>query len=1713
MNTDVTSRIRPARGAHLKLLLGVLCVAVLAATPAGAQTIKLVNGETGADITGTVGYKWTLERDTTYHVVPGQPDSTTPTQAVDFHVSYYPVVAQGCVGAWCESVLAPSVPDDTLHYFLSVLPESGYTIGGAQIAPGQTDVTVYLNPWPIPTAQISLFVFEDNFPINNAPDLPEELGIEGWQVVVEDAGGRYGASAGQNIMDAFGNPLGTTYVDGCNPYDQLCSPWDPTCIPETGSCVDTLGTGMLYTGPGGRLTIKNLAPGKYGIIVVPPAGQGWQQTSTIEGTKVIDAWVKAREPEFFAEFGPPGPHVFIGFTRTYDCFNGPFDAPTCEGVAAGGNTISGQITNLHISRPPATQFFGGAPIGHTTAWVALNDLSAPPKGKTVFAGPTGDEGLFSIAGVPDGSYELVAFDNNQDVIIGFVPITIGPPGTVPPPTCETGVPCDLGEVPVRQWFTRLENFVFYDDDGNGYWDSGESGLLEQNVNVRWRDGTINQAAATDGDGFVPFDEVFPFFAWLVAEVDFARFKATGATVIVDDGGEIPTYTENLNWPADPAADPTVGGQLNPQLQPDNGEAPYRIEEGTVLTQGFQGFLGQTSAIYWGKQAWGANENGGISGMVYYAVTRAEDDPRWAAAEVWEPGIPGVTLNLYTDYDLDGLPDNGAIMTTVTDSWDADKPTGCVYHGDQVYVFDPDGSGGQPPLTTDCFDGLRVFNQVRPGVFDGGYAFGPEIDCTDPGFLGDCTLHTNVGADLNNYLKPGGYIVEAITPDGYTLVKEEDRNVDFGDEYVPSGLLTPPECVGAMRTVPADLTLFPGVEVGSGFGGTSRPLCDKKQVLLSGGANAAAEFFYFTEASIAGHIVGFILDDTANEFDPRSPQFGEKYAPPWLPVSIRDFNDNEVARIYSDQFGRYNVPVPSTFTANLPMPSGMSPNMLTACMNHAVAPDPVTGGFKIDDWFNEQYSQFCYTFQYMPGATTYLDTPVVPAAAFAGPDRFPLDCELPDATPMIHSVNGPANQGPVANSDETLTIQSMGTVDVPNPDFCDPAAIAECPLGSSPDRNIPRDYGFGEGATATLGGVPLICDGDTNTISCTVLGIGAGAHQLLVTRAGGATTEVGVTVTVGETAAAVVPTGGSIQAAIDAASPGDLITVEPGLYQEMVIMWKPVRLQGWGAGSVLINAINTPNEKLQLWRDKIAELEAAGEFDLLPGQEAGAGVGFEPATLGTEQAPAIIVLGKRNGAATYDKHAARIDGLGMFGSSTGGGVLVNGYGKTLQVSNNRIENNTGFYGGGVRLGYPLLTEFQGQPGYTDAENSDIAIHHNQILRNSSLEAGGGIALYTGSDGYQVYDNYICGNFAAGDGAGIGHVGLSDGGRIADNTINFNENFNQGQAIHGGGILIGGSAPIAVGEFTEGAGNVAVERNLILGNMAGAGDGGGIALRQVNGQEVRVTGSLLQGFTIDIFNNTIANNIAGTAGGGISLADAALVNIHHNTLFRNDSTATTAAVWDTIAKVSTPQPAGIMSYPHSALLAAETGQTFSDPDLRNSIVMENRSFSVDANSGDFLIVPDVTTDPEVFDDLGTLTCDEGCLLTSGAVPSLLFVAPAKNTGRAEIGLPEGTTGLQISVAPDEGGNFIRVIFGLRPYDAPDANPLLSNIADYHLLVDNLAAVDAAADVGVVDDIDGGARPAGAGFDIGSDEVDSPAAVAAPAGAGVRAVAKGRRVGGGS
>ena len=135
---------------------------------------------------------------------------------------------------------APTLPsqvylDPTKRYYISVLPgdaadpftsgcstagcagggKIGYGMGGASIAAGQTSVTVLAQPSPYPPGKLSVFVFEDDFPLNGEQDAgggvdvlaTNEPGLGGFQIHLWDAMGGNGDFTGQMTYDMFNQPL------------------------------------------------------------------------------------------------------------------------------------------------------------------------------------------------------------------------------------------------------------------------------------------------------------------------------------------------------------------------------------------------------------------------------------------------------------------------------------------------------------------------------------------------------------------------------------------------------------------------------------------------------------------------------------------------------------------------------------------------------------------------------------------------------------------------------------------------------------------------------------------------------------------------------------------------------------------------------------------------------------------------------------------------------------------------------------------------------------------------------------------------------------------------------------------------------------------------------------------------------------------------------------------------------------------------------------------------------------------------------------------------------------------------------------------------------------------------------------------------------------------------------------------------------------------
>ena len=273
-----------SRSRFLKLVSAACLLAgSLFATSALAVTLNVVDNN-GNPVDG---FRWILQVDETYPVDPENP-STDPDEllSLGFHRSYHPVAQNGNQDTGPATISA-----DPGRYYVSVLPYSGYSISGQslEVVDGSESVTVTVQKHKIPTAQIALYVFHDNYPINGAPDLPEETnplpgdpGHVDWtqfSVILEEPAGRYGIAGGQVIQDAFGNPLGTAYLKGCDENgDPDADPFtNYGCLDADGAPIVTdLGDGTLQPLSDGTLLIENLAPGKYGVIVIPPTNGGWQ---------------------------------------------------------------------------------------------------------------------------------------------------------------------------------------------------------------------------------------------------------------------------------------------------------------------------------------------------------------------------------------------------------------------------------------------------------------------------------------------------------------------------------------------------------------------------------------------------------------------------------------------------------------------------------------------------------------------------------------------------------------------------------------------------------------------------------------------------------------------------------------------------------------------------------------------------------------------------------------------------------------------------------------------------------------------------------------------------------------------------------------------------------------------------------------------------------------------------------------------------------------------------------------------------------------------------------------------------------------------------------------------------------------------------------------------------------------------------------------------
>jgi hypothetical protein len=299
----------------------------------------------------------------------------------------------------------------------------------------------------------------------------------------------------------------------------------------------------------------------------------------------------------------------------------------------------------------------------------------------------------------------------------------------------------------------------------------------------------------------------------------------------------------------------------------------------------------------------------------------------------------------------------------------------------------------------------------------------------------------------------------------------------------------------------------------------------------------------------------------------------------------------------------------------------------------------------------------------------------------------------------------------------------------------------------------------------------------------------------------------------------------IQAAVDAAQPGDLIKVAAGVYNQfnahgglgqVVYLNKSVTLRGG-----YDNQFNEPpNPTLN---PTIIDAQGQGRVIYITGAIAPTIEGF-------------TITGGDVSEPTSPQY--------------GGGVYI--LTATATIQHNQIVSNIARYGGAIHM-----------------SRSDAIMRHNEILSNTAVIYGGGLhldrspativeniiranesprggGLYLFESGALIEENVIVHNRTSSTSAtyGLGLYLIWSNAVIKNNYIAYNNAPGQG---HGGGIYISWGAPT-------------VEDNIILANSAGFGTGGGVMASQA---------------TVNLQRNTISANVAGYGGGVAFVTSGGLI----------------------------------------------------------------------------------------------------------------------------------------------------------------------------------------------------------------------------------------------
>ena len=677
--------------------------------------------------------------------------------------------------------------------------------------------------------------------------------------------------------------------------------------------------------------------------------------------------------------------------------------------------------------------------------------------------------------------------------------------------------------------------------------------------------------------------------------------------------------------------------------------------------------------------------------------------------------------------------------------------------------------------------------------------------------------------------------------------------------------------------------------------------DTVNVTVAGGARTNLDFGGNTLVPQAGEIEGGVFDDVNIDYNPASLLHWEKAGVPGAPVGVYDH--------LGYLLGSGTMGNPLCFVGATACPPGEQPVQKPE-MERRFAPGPRV-------YLGNDPSLPGYNPDYLPMALAYYFE--------QGQYRFEADWSLlPTAALGIGGAVGPAGplvplNAPVINSATTTGTVTAGTnLTINGTDF-----------GATRD-----------GATVTLSGKKLepVTWSDTQVVVSVPLDAVSG--PALVATTAGISNGLAITVNPAPALAplaalAASPPSSAVYVDSSNTGPADGSQASPwptigdALLQLTVLPPCAPRTGFVGAG--------TYNEQVHITESDVHII----------------GDGPHETVFNATMTDTVLTQGVPNGGGpvfyigqgpiTGPVHNVEISGFTITGGSVadeiGAGIFAGLHNSAIDINNNMIVRNGGYYGGGI---------------WFNKSVHDVKIWSNTIAENGNMGGyGGGISIndepedpntpehsqpeHTVDDAlnatppgtYEINNNLIFHNLSSDYGGGIALYELKDRIDVHDNMIIENKAWD-----HGGGL------------FTEDAGPTRIYRNVFLRNWS-PDDGGAMSFED-HSDGTTATGALPKptgaSHRLEVSDNLIAQNIAdghgenNARGGAIALDDTFDADIHHNTIVGN-----------IVASSEAPAGGAIDSerngHEYNGQMGPEISPGYSDPLIHNNIIWDNWKLTYD------------------------------------------------------------------------------------------------------------------------------------------------------------------------